>query len=204
MADRYLSLLFCHSPSSFSGVTTTYTRHGRNTFGSRGYNRRDNIFVFSWKSEAVWYSDHDRRYLFIPKQAPLPPPRVYLSATSLLPLPSLLFNPALPIRVSLFSFLPRAGRASPPLRTRGLLFRSEIEDTDTVEHGGMSTGYRTMGGGGRLNYSRGKRYSDAVCRFPVFKTVSLMVSGLYTEIFIEERRNDSLTHGFFVACFVMD
>lgn len=169
MADRYLSLLFCHSPSSFSGVTTTYTRHGRNTFGSRGYNRRDNIFVFSWKSEAVWYSDHDRRYLFIPKQAPLPPPRVYLSATSLLPLPSLLFNPALSIRVSLFSFLPRAGRASPPLRTRGLLFRSEIEDTDTVEHGGMSTGYRTMGGGGEAELLEGQTLLGRRLSFPCFQ-----------------------------------
>lgn len=122
MADRYLSLLLRLFLLPPSGVTTTYTRHGRNTFGSRGYNRRDNIFVFSWKSEAVWYSDHDRCYLFIPKQARLPPPPLaYLHSATLAPLSSLLlFNPASSIRIYislslslflffLFVFFPRMG-----------------------------------------------------------------------------------------------
>lgn len=47
----------------------------------------------------------------------------------------------------------------------------------------MSKAIEQLGRGGALNYSRGKRYSDAVCRFPVFKTVSLMVSGLYRDIY---------------------
>lgn len=151
MADRYLSLLL--RLPLFPGVTTTYTRHGRNTFGSRGYNRRDNIFVFSWKSEAVWYSDHDRRYLFIPKQAPLPPPRVYLSATSLLPLPSLLFSSLLylsaSLSLSLFSPLFFLERAAPHLQLHSRSSFSSIGNRGYGHRGAWwhVEGYRTIGEG---------------------------------------------------------
>lgn len=170
--------------------------------------------MFSWKSEAVLYSDHDRCYLFIPKQARLPPPPlVYLSAT-LAPLSSLLlFNPALSIRIyislplslSLFLLLlfSRAGRTIfllAPSFTKLI----EIEDTDTVElaYRRLSNNWRE---GERLNYSRGKRYSDPACRFlrALFRNDLVDGIGLYRDIYRGEERFPCMEGGVF-ACFVMD
>lgn len=207
MADRYLSLLLrlflLSLPLLLVYVTTTYTRHGRNTFGSRGYNRRDNIFVFSWKSEAVLYSDHDRCYLFIPKQARLPPPPlVYLSAT-LVPLSSLLlFNPALSIRIYIFlplflslSLFPSPLFSSGPHYLLACAFFYKIDRNRGYGHrgAGVSKAIEQLEGGGEAELLEGQTLLGPRLSFPsspVSKR-SRRWYRVYIEIFIEER-NDSL------------
>lgn len=158
--------------------------------------------MFSWKSEAVLYSDHDRCYLFIPKQARLPPPPlVYLSAT-LAPLssPSPSFQPRfiyphlhLSLSLSLFRFLlfPRMGRAT--YFTRAFFYKIdrivEIEDTDSRGAGVSKVlGYRTIGGG-EAELLEGQTLLGPRLSFPsspVSKR-SRRWYRVYTEIFIEER-----------------
>lgn len=156
--------------------------------------------MFSWKSEAVLYSDHDRCYLFIPKQARLPPPPlVYLSAT-LAPLssPSPSFQPRfiyphLHLSLSLFRFLlfPRMGRAT--YFTCAFFYKIdrivEIEDTDSRGAGVSKVlGYRTIGGG-EAELLEGQTLLGPRLSFPsspVSKR-SHRWYRVYTEIFIEER-----------------
>lgn len=154
--------------------------------------------MFSWKSEAVLYSDHDRCYLFIPKQARLPPPPlVYLSAT-LAPLSSLLlFDPALSIRIYIFlplsfsfcfsSFLERAA----PSSCLRLLLQNWSKSRIRTPWSWRIEGYRTIGGRGRGWITRGANVTRTplVVSFePCFETISSMVSGLYRDIYRGEER----------------
>lgn len=133
--------------------------------------------MFSWKSEAVLYSDHDRCYLFIPKQARLPPPPlVYLSAT-LAPLssPSPSFQPRfiyphLHLSLSLSSAFSSFLEWAAPPTSLAPSFTKLIGSWKSRIRTAVELAYRKCSAieqleGERLNYSRGKRYSDPACRF---------------------------------------